>query len=156
VPGRWCLKRLNRAAVRVFEDAFAAKPTLAINLGAFHRYNAACAAALAGCGQGKDADKLAGMERGRLRGQAVDWLLADRDDWRRLVDKQPERIRAAIAGLTRQSQEDVHFTGVRGLEALAKLPETEREPWQGLCGDLANTLGSAQANTTPEKKSAAK
>ena len=51
---------------------------------------------------------------------------------------------------------DPDFAGVRGPEALAKLPEAEREPWQKLWDDVANTLARAQADTTPEKKSAAK
>jgi hypothetical protein len=153
VPG---LCSLHRAAVRFHEEAFFAKPTLAINLGVFHRDTAAFTAALAECEKVKDADKLAGMERGRLRRQVVDWLRADLDDWRRLVDKKPDKIRVAIVGLTRQSPEDVHFACVRGLEALAKLPETEREPWQKLWAEFANTLARAQANTTPEKKFAAK
>ena len=114
------------------------------------------AAALAGCDQGNDADKLAGMERGRLRRQAVDWLRAGLNDWRRLVDKKSDKIRVAIVGLTRQSPEDVHFAGVRGLQALAKLPETEREPRQKLWADVTNTLARAQANTSPEKQFAAK
>ena len=150
------LKRLHRAAVRFYEEAFAAKPALAINPDAFHRYNAACAAALAGCGQGKDADKLDGMERGRLRRQALDWLRADLDDWRRLLDEKPDKIRTAIVELMRHSLDDLDFAGVRGPQALAKLPEAEREPWQKLWDDVANTLARAQANTTPEKKSAAK
>jgi hypothetical protein len=36
---------------------------------------------------------------------------------------------------------------------LAKLPETEREAWQKLWDEVANTLARAQANTTSEKKS---
>jgi hypothetical protein len=41
-----------------------------------YRYNAACCAALAAGGQGKDADKLDDKERARLREQACDWLRA--------------------------------------------------------------------------------
>jgi hypothetical protein len=53
-------------------------------------------------------------------------------------------------------REDIGFPGVRGLEALAKLPGLERKPWLELWDDVANTLARAQASTTPEKKSAAK
>jgi hypothetical protein len=58
------------ADVRFFGAAFTAAPGLAEGLQAPHRDNAACAAVLAGCGQGKDADKLDDRERGRLRRQA--------------------------------------------------------------------------------------
>ncbi len=156
LAGLCSLMRLNRAAVRFYEEAFAVKPALAVGPAAFHRYNAACAAALAGCGQGKDADRLTGMERGRMRRQALNWLRADLDDWRRLLDKKPDGIRAVILGQMRHSLEDIDFACVRGLEALAKLPEAERKPWQELWDDVANTLARAQANATPEKKSAAK
>jgi hypothetical protein len=47
------------------------------DLRAAHRYNAACAAALAAAGQGEDATKLDNQERVRLRKQALDWLRAD-------------------------------------------------------------------------------
>jgi len=55
------------ASARFFSEAFAVEPKLAENLQASHRYNAACAAALSGCGQGKDADKLDAIKaRGKL------------------------------------------------------------------------------------------
>ncbi len=50
-------KRLNAAASRFYADAFAAEPGLAKDLRSGTRYNAACTAALAGCGQGEDAAK---------------------------------------------------------------------------------------------------
>src|SRR5262249_27899951 len=50
--GKLChLKRLYRAAARFFGDALAAQPALADDPDV--RYDAACAAALAGCGQGE-------------------------------------------------------------------------------------------------------
>ena len=50
----------NRQAqlARLWSDAFAADPSLA----AGHRYNAACAAALAGCGNGADAANLSDVQ----------------------------------------------------------------------------------------------
>ncbi len=156
LAGLCSLKRRHRAAVRFYEDAFTAKPAVAINLGAFHRYNAACAAALAGCGQGNDAAKLDDAERGRLRRKALDWLRADLGDWRRLLDEQPEKIRPVIDRQMRHWMDDPDFAGVRGPAALSKLSEAEREPWQKLWDDVAKTLARAEANTTPDKKSGAK
>jgi eukaryotic-like serine/threonine-protein kinase len=156
LAGLCSLKRRHRAAVRFYEDAFSAKLALAIDLGASHRYNAACAAALAGCGQGNDADKLDAKERSRLRRQALDWLRADLDDWRRVLDEKPEKISPAITNQMRHSLEDIDFAGVRGQQALAKLPEEERKPWQELWDDVANTLARAQINTTPQKMPAVK
>ncbi len=55
-------KTLFAASTRWYSEAFAAETKLADDLNTQNRYNAACAAALAGCGQGKDADKLDAKE----------------------------------------------------------------------------------------------
>src|SRR6516225_6017075 len=75
---------------RLYGDAFAAAPPLADDLGAGYRYNAARAAALAGCGRGADATGLGEEERARLREQARKWLRADL----------AARVRALDAGST--------------------------------------------------------
>jgi serine/threonine protein kinase/Flp pilus assembly protein TadD len=140
------LKRLHGAAVRFYADAFAAEPPLAERLGP-HRYNAACAAALAGCGQGKEADRLDDKERARLRRQALDWLRADLAAWGRLLDKGPDQARAAarLIKVLQSWPADADFAGVRGPEALAKLPESERRPWQQFWDDVAALLARARA-----------
>ncbi len=51
------------------------------------RYNAACAAALAGGGQGQDAGRLSDQERAGLRKQALDCLRADLRAWQRLLEQ---------------------------------------------------------------------
>jgi tetratricopeptide (TPR) repeat protein/serine/threonine protein kinase len=147
-------KRLHAAAARFSAEAFAAEPRLAKDLGAAHRYNAACAAALAGCGKGKDADQLHDQERARLRRQALGWLRADLEVWERLLDKAPEKARSAAqaAGVLLHWLVDGDFAGLRGPEALTRLPEAERRPWQELWKDVANALARAQRITTPEKK----
>src|SRR5262249_3925379 len=96
LAGLCSLKGLHHAAVRFYEDAFAAEPKLADDLDAGHRYNAACAAALAGCGQGKDAGHLDDKERARLRRRALDWLRADLDAWGHFLDQEPDQARAPV------------------------------------------------------------
>ncbi len=125
-------KSLHAAAVRFYAEAFAEQPKLSDDLDLSHRYNAACAAALAGCGQGQDAAGLDNKERTRLRKQALDWLLADLGAWRRLLEKEPDKARPAIAKTMQHWLEDTDFAGVRGPEALGKLPEAERQGWQKL------------------------
>jgi serine/threonine protein kinase/tetratricopeptide (TPR) repeat protein len=156
LAGICSLKQLNRAAARLYEGAFAADPKLLDDLSAAHRYNAACAAALASCGQGKDADKLDGKERARLRQQALDWLRADLEGWRRLLDRGPDNDRPMIVEKMRQWLADTDLTGVRGAAALARLPEAERPAWQKLWHDVADTLARVQTRAPPEKKSDAK
>ena len=156
LAGLCSLKRLNRATARFYEEAFAAEPKLADDLGAPNRYNAACAAALAGSGQGKDADKLDGTERARLRRQALDWLHADLDEWCRLLAKESDKARPVILKQMQLWLVDVDFAGVRGPQALARLPEAERRLWQKLWADVTDTLARARGPATPQKESATK
>ena len=58
------------AAARLYSDAFATDPLLAEDLRAGHRFQAARAAALAGCGLGLDGTKLSMAERTPWRRQA--------------------------------------------------------------------------------------
>jgi hypothetical protein len=140
------LKRLHGAAARFYKEALAAPPMMA------HRYNAACAAALAGCGQGKDADKLDDEERANLRRQALDWLRADLDLCRQQLSKAPGKAAPVMVQQLGHWLVDTDFAGVRGAEALARLPEAERQPWQKLWDDVADTLKRAQEKAAPEKK----
>jgi serine/threonine-protein kinase len=127
------------AAARFYAEAFAAEPKLADDPRFRNRYNAACAAALAGCGQGQDAGKLDDKERARLRKQALAWLRADLEAWRHLLEKGPDQTRAHVQQTLRHWQQDANFAGVRG-DALAKLPEAERQAWQQLWADVEQTL----------------
>jgi Flp pilus assembly protein TadD len=154
LAGLCSLKHLNGAAAHFYEDAFAAEPKLADDLVAAYRYNAACAAAGAGCGQGKDAGQLEEKEKARLRGQARDWLQADLDALGRLLDKGADQARsaAAVGNALKQLQEQPALAGVRGPEALAKLPEAERQAWHKFWDDAGDMLARAQAKMAPEKK----
>ncbi len=149
LAGLCSLKHLHRAAARFYEEAFAVQPKLSEG----HRYNAACAAAQAGCGHGKDAAALDGRERARLRRQALDWLRAHLEAWTRVLQKHPDKGRAAVTKHFQEWLADPDLGGVRGPAALAKLPEAERQPWQKLWEDVAATLARAQRTTTPRRKS---
>jgi serine/threonine protein kinase/Tfp pilus assembly protein PilF len=145
-------KKLYAAAVRWYAEAFAAQPPLADDLNTGQRYNAACAAALAGCGRGEDAGELEAPERARLRRLALDWLRTDRAAWDQLLAKEPDKARAAVQQTLRHWQQDPDLAGVRG-DALAKLPEADRQPWQQLWVDVLDTLARAEGKTGPEKDS---
>jgi Tfp pilus assembly protein PilF len=144
------------AAARFYGEAFAAQPDLAESLDSGHRYNAACAAALAGSGAGQDAAALDERERGRLRQQARDWLRADLDAWRGVPEKEPDKARPAMIQALQHWLVDLDFAGVRGPEALAGLPEAERPEWQKLWAEVADTLARAEGKAAAEKKSAPK
>jgi serine/threonine-protein kinase len=140
----------------LYEEAFAAEPKLAEDPSSSNRYNAACAAALAGCGQGVNADKIDARARGRLRRQALDWLQADRSAWDRLLRKAPDKVRQVIVQTLEYWLNDPDLAGVRGVQALSMLPESERRPWQTLWDDVADTLARARRKTPPENSSGAR
>jgi serine/threonine-protein kinase len=135
-------KHLFVAASRFYAGAFAAasRPP---DLDTGQRYDAACAAALAGCGQGKDADHLDASERARWRKQALDWLWADLVQWRkRLQAGKPQEQAAAVQTLA-DWQKDTDQAGVRDEQALAGLPAEEAAAWRKLWADVADLLRHA-------------
>jgi tetratricopeptide (TPR) repeat protein len=141
-------RQRTRAALRFYQEAFAAQPTLL----AVHRYNAACAAALAGCGRGQDVGQFDDKERAILRHQALEWLRADLEAQSPLFDKQPAAAAAKAEGILRRWLADPDFGGVREPDQLAKLPEAERPAWQRLWKDVADLLKQGQEKAAPEKK----
>jgi tetratricopeptide (TPR) repeat protein len=132
-------KKRYAVAARFYADAFAAEPKVADDLRTQHRYNAACAAALAGCGKGKDAADLDDKERTRLRQQALTWLRADLTAWGKLLDREPEQARAAVLKAMQHWRKDADLACVRG-DALAKLPEAEGREWRKLWDDVGELL----------------
>jgi serine/threonine protein kinase len=132
------------AAVRLYREGFAVQPALAEDPQAWHRYNAACAAALAGCGKAEDAAKLDDRERAGLRRQARDWLRADLTLWAKQVDGDLPKDRAAAQEALLHWLQDTDLVAVRG-EDLDKLPEAERQEWRQLWADVAENLTRARA-----------
>jgi tetratricopeptide (TPR) repeat protein len=145
------VKSLNAAAVRFYTDAFAADPKATDDLAAAHRYNAACAAALAGVGQGQDTRNLDDKERGRLRDLALGWLRADVAACTRVLDTDKEQTRTVAVERMKLSLTDPDFAGVRDAEALIKLPERERQAWQQVWGEVRDRLAKAQRPAKPDK-----
>jgi serine/threonine protein kinase/tetratricopeptide (TPR) repeat protein len=129
-------RQLYVAATRFFSDAFAAEPTSTDGPPSGSRYNAACAAALAADGQGKDADKLTANERTALRKKAQDWLRADLAAWQSMLERDNAKAREIVPAKLQHWQSDPDFSSVRSEEGLAKLPETERQEWRKLWHDV--------------------
>jgi len=120
------------AATRFYVAAFAADPGFVDDRRTATRYRAACAAVLAGLGQGKDGAQLSTQERCSLRRQALLWLRADLDGWHAEFSHDPARSSHAVVEEMRQWQRDTALDGVRAAEPLARLPEAERQEWQNL------------------------
>jgi tetratricopeptide (TPR) repeat protein len=144
-------KKRYAAAARFYAEACAAEPKLSGDGPSGLRYNAACAAALAGCGQGQDAKSLGDKERAGLRRQALDWLQADLAAWRRLLEKESAKAGPAVMQQMQHWQDDADFAGVRGVEALGRLPAAERPDWQKLWQEVEDLRQRALAPARPDK-----
>jgi eukaryotic-like serine/threonine-protein kinase len=133
-------KRRPAAAARFYSAAFAADPGLAADLQQQHRYNAACAAALAAAGQGDDAKALPDKAQRTLQHQALGWLRADLAIYATWAERPEPAAKQAVRQLLGHWQEDADLASVRDKPALAKLPEDEREAWAALWADVGALL----------------
>jgi Flp pilus assembly protein TadD len=136
-------KKRYAAAARFYGDAFTTDPRLANDL-RYHRYNAACAAALAAAGQGEDAAKLPDKLQARLRQQALGWLQEDLAAWKKVAENGPAQARALVQKTLQHWQQDPDLASLRDKAALAKLPEAERQAWQKLWADVDAMLATAR------------
>ncbi len=108
-----------------------------------HRYNAACAAALAGCGQGKDAKDLSANDRARLRKHAVAWLHPDLKFWEKRMRSSSRGAREVVKKLEHWLG-DRDLAGVRDPEELTKLPYEEMEAWRAFWAEVRELLKKAR------------
>jgi tetratricopeptide (TPR) repeat protein len=125
-------------AARLWSEALAKDPNLADDPLAQHRYHAACAAALAAAGQGKDEPPLADAAKAKLRAQALGWLKAELSDWSKV---QPPRL--FVARKLWHWQQDSILAGIRDQAALAKLPPEERKAFTEFWADVAKSAEPA-------------
>jgi serine/threonine-protein kinase len=140
-------KQVPGAAVRFFTEAFAEQPRLADDLQAQHRYNAACAAALAGTGKGQDDSPSDDAAKARLRRQARDWLGADLAAYAKLLDGNNPQVRGAVEQRLQHWQKDADLAGLRDKDAVAKLPAEEQEACQKLWAEVEALLQKAREKT---------
>jgi serine/threonine-protein kinase len=124
------VKKLYTAAARFSRDAFVDEPKLAEDMATGARYAAACSAALAGSGQGKDAADLDDAERARWRRQALEWLRLDLAWWGKALDGGKGQARAHVRPWMQRWRSVDDFAGVRGNDALARIPAEERKEWE--------------------------
>jgi serine/threonine-protein kinase len=156
-----------RAAAQLYADAFAAVPGLdesmtqaclqhatqrdtwaADSIASFNapcRYLAARCAAAAGCGLGKDENKVDEPQRARWRKQAREWLRADLAMWTaKLAGDSPLERNLARRMLTHW-QTDPDLAGIRELTALDELKANERTDcfafWHDVRAALKRTGG---------------
>src|SRR5262249_8222515 len=141
-------KSLPVTALRLWTAVFADGFPRAEQDRAIQMYNAACAAAMAGSGDGLDAAPLGDADRARWRKQALYWLRAALEVWARRVEKGTAADCAAIEKRMKKWPETTDLVRFRDEAALALLPEVERELWRKLWADVAalQALAGARAN----------
>jgi cytochrome c-type biogenesis protein CcmH/NrfG len=136
-------KQFVAAAARLYEEALAADPALT-DARRGVRYQAACAAARAGCGQGMDAAKLDATERAHWRGQALAWLRAELATWGQRLRGRDLKGRTETETALRPWRYVTALAGLRGA-ALDRLPAEERAGWQRLWADVDALLARASS-----------
>ncbi len=136
-------KALHATSARLYAEALANDPKLADDRQAGHRYNAACAAALAGCGQGKDDPPPNDAAKTKLRQQAFDWLQSELAAWAKVLATGPAGLKANIAPTLKHWKADADLAGIRDEKELAKLPEPERAALKQLWTDVNRLLTKA-------------
>lgn len=134
-------KRLHRTAARLYKEAFADQPARA-DVPAGGWYYAACAAALAGCGQGEDV-ALSGAELARWRQQSLEWLRVDLAAHAKLIETGTAADGTVVRLRLQHWLRDPTLARLRDAEPLARLPEPEREGWCRLWADVAALLQRA-------------
>ncbi len=133
------------SAARLWDEALKSDPKLGDDRNAQHRYNAACAAALAAAGRGRGEPPLDAAAQTRHRRQALDWLKADLAVWREVLQVIPPENAPLIADTLGHWQTDGDLAGVRDAVPLSTLPADERKSFTQLWSDVALLLKAANA-----------
>ena len=135
-----CLvKKRYGDAVRLFEEAFAAEPSLADDVVSASRFEAACAASRA-AEQANEAP-----ERARLLNEAVTWLRADLAFWSRVLDggNEPNRIQLLRAVYPWRSE--ASFALIRDPEAILAWPPEQQAQCRALWREVNALVMRAEA-----------
>jgi eukaryotic-like serine/threonine-protein kinase len=136
-------KKRYVAAARFFSQVLTADPKSADDLQNSHRYQAACAAALAGCGRGGDAVQLDRQELARWRNQALDWLRAELKAYGELLPVSNPEERQRLQEWLRGWQSEPALAGLRDATAVAHLSAAEQESCKQLWAEVQAWLAKA-------------
>jgi hypothetical protein len=146
-------KKHYATAARFYAGAFAAESKLAERSSAAYRYNAACAAARAAGGEGKDATGLDASQRRRWRTQALEWLTAELAAWTTHFEENPESGPSLVKTL-RRWQADTNLASIRDEPALEGLPVEEQSAWRQFWARVA-ALAARGEKQPPELRGSA-
>jgi tetratricopeptide (TPR) repeat protein len=143
--GRMCLfyKHMYMNAGVFFAEAFGNRPELVGDLRNTNRFDAACAAALAGTGQGEDVAALQERDKQVWRERARHWLEEDLAQWSKLAASDNAADRALTRAAMFRWKQERYLAGIRNKDALLRLPEGERPVFQKLWDDVDVVLKRA-------------
>jgi serine/threonine-protein kinase len=119
-------KKLYADSARLWSEAFAARPALGGEPGSANYYQAARAAAMASCGNGRDANEPA-SPRNRWRAQSLVWMKEELAAVARRLDRATGRERSDIPKRLGRWQIDPALSVLRGEPAPKDLNEPERQ-----------------------------
>jgi len=139
-------RKIHGSSARLWTEALQAEPKLADDMQDQNRYDAACAAALAGSGQGKDDPPLDEPTKARWRKQSLDWLKADLAAWLRVLQTGPPELRQSIPQTLQHWKSDPDLAGLRDSDALKRLPEAEQKACRALWAEVDALLVKAQGD----------
>jgi hypothetical protein len=127
-------RQFYAAAVSLYSEAFKADPGLVDGRTPSLRYQAACAAALAGCQAGRDQSAPSRTDLAVLRTRALEWLGAELAQ--RLKDV-PEVGSPRIKQLLLTWKGDGALAGLRpGSPTVGQLPDREQQSWQAFWKEI--------------------
>ena len=136
---------LYASAARLFDEALSNSPRLGDDRRDQQRYSAACDAALACSGRGRDDPRPDGAARAKLRAQALGWLKAELATWVRIGDKATPNQKGVITRTLRQWKADIDLVSIRDQTSLVKLPGEERAAFEQLWKDVDALLTKTDA-----------
>jgi Tfp pilus assembly protein PilF len=136
-------------SARLYAGSFGADLKLAQDIQAGHRYNAACAAALAGAGQGQEKPPLEETDKARWRKQARDWLRADLVFWTKQAQSGQPQAQALVSQNLQHWKVDSDLVGIRDETAVKALAEEEQRAIRALWAEVDAVLAKARAGTAP-------
>jgi hypothetical protein len=136
-------KALHASSARLFAEALANSPKLADDRQTQHPYNAACAAALAAAGRGKDDPPPDEAAKTKLRGQVRNWLKAELAAWTSVLKSGPPQANAVVPQTLAHWKTDPDLAGIRDDKELAKLPEGERAAFKQVWKNVDELLSKA-------------
>jgi hypothetical protein len=120
------IRRYYGTATRCWDIAFTNEPQLARHLHFGFRYRAACSAALAAFGQGREGESLSNHARHELRNKALSWLNDELDAYTQLLDSDLRMNRFRVRKALRQWQNDPFLSRLRD-ECSSRAVQTQND-----------------------------